>query len=96
MTALTRTKNAKSKSATTNERWSEYRQHIRDLNVTELAFGRDKSVEVFAFYKTPKIGFFRNSYGYLYCPEIWDRRFLFVPCGGPLPFSVTSDARGLG
>ena len=64
----------------TKERWSEYQQQIRDLNVTELAFGRDKSGEVFAYSKTPKIGFFRSSYGYLYCPEIWTRPIFFVPC----------------
>ncbi len=23
---------------------------------------------------------FRSSYGYLYCPEIWDRPIFFVPC----------------
>lgn len=64
----------------TSERWSEYRQQLRDLKVTELAFGRDKSGEVFAFSKTPKIGPFRSSYGYLYCPEIWERPIFFVPC----------------
>lgn len=64
----------------TNGRWNEYRQQIRDLNVTGIAFGRDKSGEVFAFSKTPKIGFFRSSYGYLYCPEVWDKPIYFVPC----------------
>ena len=67
-------------SLLTKQHWSEYRQIIRDIDVTELAFGRDKSGEVFAFSKTPKLGIFRTSYGYLYCPEIWERPIFFVPC----------------
>ena len=64
----------------TSERWSEYRQQISDLRVIELAFGRDKSGEVFAFSNTPKLGIFRSTYGFLYCPEVWDRPIFFVPC----------------
>jgi len=67
-------------SRLTEQHWSEYRQMIRDINVTELAFGREKSGEVFAFSKTPTLGIFRTSYGYLYCPETWDKPIFFVPC----------------
>ena len=67
-------------SVLTKQHWSEYRQLIHDLKVTELAFGRNQSGEVFAFSKTPRLGIFRTSYGYLYCPEAWDKPIFFVPC----------------
>lgn len=74
----------------TNEHWSEYRQQLRTLNMTEIAFGRDKSGEVFVFSKTQKLGMFHSSYGYLYCPGVWDRAIYFVPCSR---FNDSQDSR---
>ena len=64
----------------TNARWREYREQLLTLNMTEIAFGHEKSGEVFVFARTPKLGMFRSSYGYLYCPGIWDRTIYFVAC----------------
>jgi len=74
----------------TNEHWSEYRQQLRALNMTEIVFGREKSGEVFVFSQTPKLGMFSSYYGYLYCPGIWDRPIYFVPCGR---FNDSQDSR---
>ena len=58
--------------------------------MTEIAFGREKSGEVLIFSQTPKLGMFRSSYGYLYCPGMWDRPTYFVPCAR---FNDSQDSR---
>jgi hypothetical protein len=63
-----------------NEQLSEYRQELGALNMRELTFGREKSGEVFVFSKTLQLGMIRSSYGYLYCPGMWDKPIFFVPC----------------
>lgn len=70
----------KSSAILADERWSEYRQQLGALHMTELAIGRGNSGEVFVFAKTPQLGVIGSSYGYLYCPEKWDRAIYFLPC----------------
>jgi hypothetical protein len=63
-----------------SHRWGEYTRNLRKLHMSEAAFNRSGSGEVYIGSQTFGVGGIRSYYGYVYCPEPSTIFRSYLPC----------------
>ena len=63
-----------------SHRWGEYTRNLRKLHMSEAAFNRSGSGEVYIGSQTFGVGGIRSYYGYVYCPEPSTILRSYLPC----------------